>query len=29
MDTGYNSEAHFVKAFREYWGMTPGQLKGK
>jgi len=29
MDTGYASEAHFVKAFREYWGMTPGQLKGK
>lgn len=25
LETGYSSEAHFIKAFREYWGMTPGE----
>ena len=25
IDTGYSSEAHFIKAFREYWGITPGE----
>lgn len=27
METGYSSEAHFIKAFRERWNMTPGQLQ--
>ena len=27
METGYSSEAHFIKAFREHWGITPGQLR--
>jgi len=27
METGYASEAHFIKAFREYWGVTPGEMK--
>ena len=26
LETGYSSEAHFIKAFREYWGMTPGRF---
>ena len=26
LETGYSSEAHFIKAFREYWGMTPGHF---
>ena len=25
IDTGYANEAHFIKAFREYWGITPGE----
>lgn len=25
LECGYSSEAHFVKAFRGYWGMTPGE----
>ena len=27
MDVGYNSEAYFIKVFREYFGMTPGEMK--
>lgn len=27
MDVGYNSEAYFIKAFRDYFGVTPGQLQ--
>lgn len=27
METGYSSEAHFIKTFREHWGITPGQLQ--
>lgn len=27
MECGYSSEAHFIKAFREYWNCTPGQLR--
>lgn len=27
LECGYSSEAHFVKAFREYWGMTPGSFR--
>lgn len=27
METGYSSEAHFIKSFRERWGITPGQLQ--
>ena len=26
LECGYCSEAHFIKAFREYWGMTPGEF---
>lgn len=26
VETGYANESHFVKAFREYWNITPGQL---
>ncbi len=26
LETGYSSEAHFIKAFREYYGMTPSVL---
>lgn len=29
MDAGYSSEAHFIKAFHQYWGHTPGQLIGQ
>ena len=25
LECGYCSEAHFIKAFREYWGITPGE----
>lgn len=25
LECGYSSESHFVKAFCEYWGMTPGE----
>ena len=27
LETGYSSEAHFIKAFRGYYGMTPGTLR--
>ena len=27
LETGYSSEAHFIKAFRDYWGMTPGEFR--
>lgn len=26
LEVGYSSEAHFIKAFREYWGETPGRF---
>jgi AraC-like DNA-binding protein len=26
LECGYCSEAHFIKAFREYWGITPGEF---
>ena len=30
LECGYCSESHFIKAFRTYWGMTPGMyLKNK
>ena len=29
LECGYSSEAHFIKAFREYWNCTPGQLREK
>ncbi|MCI8388006.1 MAG: helix-turn-helix transcriptional regulator [Clostridiales bacterium] len=25
LEVGYSSEAHFIKAFRKYWGITPGE----
>ena len=25
-ETGYSSEAHFIAAFRRYWGKTPGSF---
>jgi len=27
LECGYSSESHFIKAFREYWNCTPGQLR--
>lgn len=27
LETGYSSEAHFISAFRKYWGSTPGEWK--
>ncbi|MFQ9147737.1 MAG: AraC family transcriptional regulator [Eubacteriales bacterium] len=27
LEAGYTSEAHFIKIFREYWGMTPGEFR--
>ncbi len=27
LECGYSSEAHFIKAFREYWGRTPGAFQ--
>ncbi len=26
LDTGYSSEAHFIKVFKQYYGITPGEL---
>ena len=26
LETGYSSEAHFIAAFRWYWGRTPGSF---
>ena len=26
LETGYSSEAHFIAAFKAYWGMTPGNF---
>lgn len=26
LETGYSSEAHFIAAFRRYWGKTPGSF---
>ena len=26
LETGYSSEAHFIAAFRRYWGRTPGSF---
>ena len=26
LETGYSSEAHFIKAFREYYGTTPSVM---
>lgn len=26
LDTGYASESYFIQAFRDYWGMTPGEF---
>ncbi|MBE6612815.1 MAG: AraC family transcriptional regulator [Ruminococcaceae bacterium] len=27
IDTGYSSQSHFVKAFRDYFGITPGEFR--
>ena len=27
LETGYSSEAHFIKAFHSYYGVTPGALR--
>ena len=26
LETGYSSEAHFIAAFKAYWGVTPGEF---